>query len=320
MSTTTRPKHSPPDTTEGLYVSSSYIEIDSDEREAPPERYRPIPQTYSNLGAHAVVLEDFPSLDHVTLVERELGHELITAPITEIGAASKSEKKRSDDNFTTGENFAVVCDGVGSSKHGGRASQLVVGYLAKELPAVNKLTSRKKAAEHIKETLKKAHELTCKKQKETGLSMASTATTLNYIVDNGKTYALIGNVGDSPAYRVRNGKLREVTHWHRNKMPKPAKRPALGKEMDITPEVYKLRVKPGDTIILTSNGVRKHDQSQKRSNEIIAKNLTPSETAKKLANIKNRRTHDDSTAIVSQVIDIPSRQANLLSDNNRFAA
>lgn len=252
-----------------------------------------------SIGKHALVATE-ASLYKSESSERE-SVETIRVPVTEFDASSRSEKEMSDDNYLVGENFAAVCDGVGSSKHGGIASKLAVNLLAEHLPTVNQLPSRKAAVRRVRKILKTAHKLALNEQKATKLSMASTATTLNYIVAGSQTYAIIGNVGDSPAYLSRSGKLREITGWHDKKLPKPAKRPALGKKMDITPEVYVQPVKPGDTIILTSNGVRKRDQSLKKTRKIARKTLDPSDTAQSMTRLTGP-SHDDITTVVSRYV------------------
>lgn len=270
-----------------------------------------------DLGRHAMV--SFEASLYGTEGLKSESAETIRLPVTKIEASSKSEKEMSDDNYLVGENFAAICDGVGSSEHGGIASTLAVNFLAEHLPTVNQLTSRKAAAKSVRKILKKTHRLACDEQEATGLSMASTATTLNYIVIGNQTYAVIGNVGDSPAYLTRNGKLREITDWHSKKMPKPAKRPALGKKMSIAPEVYVLPVSPDDTITLTSNGVRKRDQNLKKVRKIAKKNFSPSDAAQSLTELTGP-SHDDITAVVSRFVGATLETNAPARDSYTFAA
>ncbi len=243
--------------------------------------------------------------EYALLRDRLIAPERHLMPKTETGAATWSRKLDAngnfagDDNFVTGHNFAAVADGVGSSLNGGLASKAVSELLANELPGVNELTSKKDVKKRVKQILRDAHQVVLNEQGTTDLSMASTATTLNYVVIDDETYAVIGNVGDSPAYLTRDGKISEVTDWHRKVMPKPTKRVALGKPLEFDPVVKFIKVEPGDIISLTSNGVRKRDIDGSKLSKIAARHHNPQKIARLLAELQGP-SKDDCTAIVSR--------------------
>jgi len=214
-----------------------------------------------------------------------------------IGAATAAEKVNEDNHFYDQQGIAVVCDGVGSSENGGVASEVATDLLAKQLQKIDTDTNRENAEKSIADALQDTDMFIQWEQAMTGQDMASTASVMKVITEGEKTYAVIGNVGDSPVYRMRNGKLKELTNYNQD-LPAREHRQALGKDLPLRPHVFSVRFKQGDLLLLTSNGVRKNDPEMKGMRKILDKIREPQKIAESLVTRLNGKSRDARTVIV----------------------
>jgi len=224
--------------------------------------------------------------------------------LAEVSFDTRSERKVNEDSCRVGINKAVICDGVGSTKNGDVSSKLAANYLYETLDIIpNKIEEPSKATAMMREILFSSHEYIRHCQKISGNSMASTASIVKIVELNVgneyKRYALIGNVGDSPIYiKKQNGKLIEITNYHnRRKLPNPKKRQALGKDMKIDPKVCFVRLKKGELIIVTSNGVSKNVPSKKKLQKQASKSNNPEQIAKYIVTLKKKSKDSQTTPV-----------------------
>lgn len=166
----------------------------------------------------------------------------------------------------------IVADGVGGHNSGELASRLAVGFMAQYV-AMNPLKNvqnTKELKKYFQNCFSGANELIFSKAQE-GSEYAGMATTavMTYLRDD-TCYVI--NVGDSRAYLVRDGVMRQLTEDHtlvqtlvnsgaitkeealthpdRNMITK-----AIGGDKTIEPDFYRFRTYPGDLIIMCSDGL-----------------------------------------------------------------
>lgn len=166
----------------------------------------------------------------------------------------------------------IVADGVGGHNSGELASRLAVGFMAQYV-AMNPLKNvqnTKELKKYFQNCFAGANELIFSKAGE-GSEYAGMATTtvMTYLRDD-TCYVI--NVGDSRAYLVRDGIMRQLTEDHtlvqtlvnsgaitkeqalthpdRNMITK-----AIGGDKTIEPDFYRFRTYPGDLIIMCTDGL-----------------------------------------------------------------
>lgn len=110
------------------------------------------------------------------------------------------------------EVLMVVADGMGGHRKGEVASSLVVTFLGKRFTSMGTLGTKADAINWLKNILDEMNQAII----DYGNSHADsrglgTTAVIALITDN---YLIIGNVGDSSAYVMKNGKLHKVTKPH----------------------------------------------------------------------------------------------------------
>ncbi len=170
------------------------------------------------------------------------------------------------------QNLYIVADGVGGHNSGELASRMAVGYMAQyvALHPIADVKSKKDLKKYFKTCFEGANELVFRKSNEEqeNRGMATTAV-ICHIRDG---WAYVVNVGDSRAYLVRDGVVRQVTEDHtyvnemlhsgilseeeaKNRPDKNMITRAIGGEKDIRPDFFSFEVCPEDIIILCSDGL-----------------------------------------------------------------
>lgn len=246
-------------------------------------------------------------------------------PITRVMFSGDSEAGRvrsiNQDSFFVGElgNFyiAAVADGMGGHKTGEVASQKAIEILRRELL---------KSQNHLPIALARAvqaanleiHESSNENPEHEGMGTTLTSILLDDQV------GLIGHVGDSRAYLVRDGKLKQLTLDHswvaervrqgvltQEEAQKHRLRNiitnALGSEQNVKLDILHFDVQAGDKYMVCSDGVSMLlDEDLLR--DIIHEN-SPDEAVKQLIDASNERgSADNITAVVVQVNDVETRK------------
>ncbi|MFC1612545.1 PP2C family protein-serine/threonine phosphatase [Patescibacteria group bacterium] len=182
-----------------------------------PQELPPIPKKPRATQEFDIEMED-----KITTILEEGGETLeskMGAKIASVTEGSDKHAKNEDRALVSKENFAAVLDGLGSYGHGDRASQLAAEVISFELEEIKKdegLTERELESIKFKmaSALKKASKEILKKIKNDP-KMKGMGTTASLVklckLENGKTKALIANVGDSRIYLLRKGKLQRLT-------------------------------------------------------------------------------------------------------------
>ena len=164
----------------------------------------------------------------------------------------------------------IVADGMGGHAAGEVASEMAVKFIARELGSLKGLADEQ-VAERMRQAIRAANaaifERTLAEHDKRG--MGTTATCL---VLHGSNRYLLGQVGDSRAYLLRDGKFSQVTKDHSYVQeqvdagyltPDQARAHpysnvitrCVGANSDVLPDVYVGTVKPKDLFLLASDGL-----------------------------------------------------------------
>ncbi len=215
----------------------------------------------------------------------------------------------------------IVADGMGGHAAGEIASQMAVDVLAAELAGVNDLTAGE-AGQKLSEALKLAnrtvYQRTTRELEKSG--MGSTASAL-LISD---THYLIGHVGDSRIYRVRNGEMQQLTRDHslvqeqvdaglitaeqaRHHPQSNVITCCIGMSGDIDPDVIAGETKVGDVFLLASDGLTGMVED-KRLLQLLQSRASPERIVNAMiSDANNNGGIDNITAIVVQVVTADTR-------------
>lgn len=194
----------------------------------------------------------------------------------------------------------MVADGMGGHVGGEIASQIAVDQAVANDGSVEERVSAGNAA--ILEEVDRRPEL------------AGMGTTITMVELRPDGFAMIGHVGDSRAYLLRKGLLRQLTEDHtivneyvkagRIKAEEASEHPqrnmltrALGLVSDVTVDTAHIGLRPGDRLLLCSDGV-----TAMIGDDVIRNTLTdstPEEAVWELVELANAAGgHDNITAVV----------------------
>jgi len=225
-----------------------------------------------------------------------------------------------EDNFAVTANgdrgLFVVADGMGGHAAGEVASEMAVQIIELELASIKDLEDRA-SAERVMEALRKAnrniHDRTITEVDKQG--MGTTASVL--LVANNRY--LIGQVGDSRVYLLRDGALKQITKDHSYVQeqvdagfltPEQARyhpysnviTRCVGASPDVQPDVYQGDVKVGDVFLVASDGLTGM-VDDRRLQVLLMSRAEPERKVHSLISEANGRGGlDNITAIVIQVM------------------
>jgi protein phosphatase len=194
-----------------------------------------------------------------------------------VGCATDIGRKRSqnqDSVISVPElGLFVVADGMGGHRGGETASRITVETVP-EVVRAEKASASFDPREAIKKAIERAshavHEHATKVPELNG--MGTTAVAMLFPTDGDSARLTIGHVGDSRCYYLRDGAIWQVTRDHSlvqeklraglitraelktDRMKNVITR-SVGFEPNVSVEVYEMDVKPGDTLLLCSDGL-----------------------------------------------------------------
>ncbi len=207
----------------------------------------------------------------------------------------------------------AIADGVGSGQDGDRISAFGVQYL---LAVFHKNIELGLAWRDIFATA--YHYINSEVRHFAQTALGPTGSTLTAVVIH-DWEAQIAHVGDSRVYRWRNGSFEQCTVDHVKRLPAElptryayeATTPpplhdvltrAIGKEDSIQPDFVTLPLRPGDRLLLVTDGLTKHVSSGEMSTMLAQ--LSISQVAHKLVDLAAERgTDDNASAIAIDVLN-----------------
>lgn len=253
--------------------------------------------------------------------------QLISCSVTDTGM----KRQQNEDSFLVDEEFPlfVVADGMGGHRGGAVASALAVEFVGVTMrrvivpPDVQEGPAADRPPENVlADELAYAIRVAGRQIHEASVSipevanMGTTCVALAF-ADN---RAIVANVGDSRAYRVREGIIEQITEDHsvvadyvrkgmltpeqaEKHMFKSALTRSVGFEEETLVDTFMRPVQKGDIFLLCSDGLT----NMVRDEEIrtIVTENEPDAAGEALVNLANQRGGDDNiTVIVARVDEI----------------
>jgi PPM family protein phosphatase len=174
-------------------------------------------------------------------------------------------RRRNEDSFVLDPPLFAVADGMGGAQAGEVASRLAAAAF-REYHDADRLEPAERVEAIIKEANRRIYERARTDAEVSGMGTTVTAA----ILTNGRVS--IGHVGDSRAYRVREGELERLTEDHslvadlmRSGRLTPEEADAhpqrsvitraLGTDADVDVDTVTVDVEPGDLFLLCSDGL-----------------------------------------------------------------
>ena len=212
----------------------------------------------------------------------------------------------------------VVADGMGGHAAGEVASEMAVRFVARELDSLRGLTDEQ-VAERMRAAIRAANgaifQRTLTEHDKRGMGTTVTSLVLY------ESRFLIGQVGDSRAYLLRDSKLSQITKDHSYVQeqvdagyltPEQARTHpysnvitrCVGANSDVMPDIYVGTVKPRDVFLLASDGLTGMLEDYQLA-ELLAPDRMPEEEVDALIAEANRHGGlDNITAIIVRVDSI----------------
>jgi len=195
------------------------------------------------------------------------------------------QRRENEDSLLARTPLFAVADGMGGAQAGEVASQMAVETLSAGLPD-GEGPPQDRLAERIEEANERIHEHSREDAQRAGMG---TTTTAVYV---GPDEAAIAHVGDSRAYRLRDGALEQLTDDHslveelrrqgkltdeeaHDHPQKSIITRALGPEPAVPVDRQTVALRPGDVFLLCSDGL-----TSMIDDELIAHTLTGAQTLK----------------------------------------
>jgi protein phosphatase len=198
------------------------------------------------------------------------------------------QRRQNEDSAYARAPLFVVADGMGGAQAGEVASHIAVEVFEQGLPDTGNPEER--LAQRVREANRQIHDRSLAEHGREGMGTTITALWLE------DSQVSIAHVGDSRAYLFRDGELRRLTQDHtlvdelvrRGKLTEEqaAEHPqrsiitrALGPEKDVDVDTVTYEVRPGDVLLLCSDGL-----TGMVSEERIAKVLAGAPTLEQAGN------------------------------------
>ena len=199
---------------------------------------------------------------------------LATAVLHYMAAAvtDRGRKRPSNEDafgYSVEDGVYVVCDGMGGAAAGEIASSLAVDEVLRLLTA-NDANGPAQLPEAAEQAIVAANEAIYSRGKR-NQRLSGMGTTLVALAVQ-ESHAWVINIGDSRCYRLRRGRLEQLTVDHslveeqvrmgRMSRSEALRSPlknvitrALGTQCSVTPDVFGLEAEPGDLFLLCSDGL-----------------------------------------------------------------
>ncbi|HXT14846.1 MAG TPA: Stp1/IreP family PP2C-type Ser/Thr phosphatase [Gemmatimonadaceae bacterium] len=242
---------------------------------------------------------------------------LLHAARTDVGMIRSGNEDNFAVNASRDRGLFIVADGMGGHAAGEVASEMAVQTVERELQGVVRDLEDKSAAAKLTDALRKAnrtiHDRTLTEVDKQGMGTTASVLMLS------PTKYLIGQVGDSRVYLLRDGALSQLTKDHSYVQeqvdagfltPEQARyhpysnviTRCVGASPDVEPDVYQGEVKVGDIYLVASDGLTGM-VDDRRLQMLLMSRAEPERKVYSLIQEANGRGGlDNITAIVVQVM------------------
>ena len=175
------------------------------------------------------------------------------------------KRRRNEDSFVSDPPLFAIADGMGGAQAGALASRLAAGALREREPPDGAAPEEHVVA-LVQEANRRVHERATEDADASGMGTTMTVA----LVEDDRV--VFGHVGDSRAYIVRDGELRQLTDDHslvaelvRSGKLSPEEADshpqrsvitrALGPDASVDVDTFSVEVQPGDLFLLCSDGL-----------------------------------------------------------------
>jgi len=234
----------------------------------------------------------------------------------------------------------IVCDGIGGHLGGENASHWAVEAVKREMEdfftqrdprgtvvlpkeeienitrniQVTRVSGMRKIESLVRKAVERANQVVFEyaRQKPDTAGDAGTTITLALVLGD---RAIIGNVGDSRTYLIRNNKLQQITKDHSlvasmvaNQQLKPSEiytHPqrnliyrSLGLKREVEADIFIQTIKPGDYLLLCSDGLWEMLPDDKLLAQLTTKAASVQEACRQLVDAANSAGGEDNIAVV----------------------
>lgn len=176
------------------------------------------------------------------------------------------QRSANEDTLVLAPPFFAVADGMGGAKAGEVASSLAAGVFDDETAAAGDESAEAQLERIAREANRRIYEMAVTDESTRGMGTTLTAAKVH------DDEVSVGHVGDSRAYLLRGGELRQVTNDHSlvaelertgQISPEAAEHHpqrsiitrALGPEPDVEVDTYTIPGRPGDVFLICSDGL-----------------------------------------------------------------
>ncbi len=259
-----------------------------------------------------------------------------SAGLSDVGRRRKSN----EDSFaiSNDQTLFIVADGMGGHAAGEVASRLAVESIERHIsgsdprkeptiPASFRSPSGGEAglpppARRVLNAIRLANQEIVRSVRKDS-SMRGMGTTVVIALFQ-RSRAFIGSVGDSRAYLVRDGALRQLTSDHtlvneqvragalstQEARRHPARNiltRAVGSQEDVEPDLVEQDLRPGDTLLLCSDGLTTMVEDADILKTVLAHADDPKAACRALIDLANERGGDDNVTVVLARVPAPAR-------------
>ena len=236
---------------------------------------------------------------------------------SDVGMIRSGNEDNHDSAVNSTRGVFIVADGMGGHAAGEVASLMAVQTVMQELTELRDIDDAGKTAARLAESLRMAnrniHDRTLSESDKQGMG-----TTASVLVLDEKKY-LIGQVGDSRVYVMRDGALHQLTKDHSYVQeqvdagfltPEQAKyhpysnviTRCVGASHDVEPDVYKGDAKAGDVFLVASDGLTGMVDDRRIHTLLMSRAEPERKVHSLIAEANGRGGLDNITAIVVHVL------------------
>ena len=241
---------------------------------------------------------------------------LAVAARTDTGRVRKGNEDTLHADANAFRGIFIVADGMGGHAAGEIASEMAVQIVSRDLTELNDLEiegAPEQVAEALRDANRAVFERTRKELEKTGMGTTVSALLLS------DTHYIIGHIGDSRIYLVRDGEMPQLTRDHSLVQeqvdaglltPEQARRHpqsnvitrCVGMADDIEPDVLEGEARMGDCFLLASDGLTGMVED-KRIQQLLLSRAAPARIVDALiSEANNNGGNDNITAIVVRVL------------------
>ncbi len=232
------------------------------------------------------------------------------------------KRRRNEDSYVVAPPLFAVADGMGGAQAGEIASKLAAAAL--EDTDSGELSGQERVISLIQEANRRVYE---RSNEDPNASGMGTTITVALVEDGGVT---IGHVGDSRAYRYRDGGIEQITEDHSlvNELMKSGKLSpeeaethpqrsvitrALGTDPDVDVDSFTLETQEGDVFLLCSDGLTTMVDDNEILDVLEKYHTDLDRATKSLVSAANRGGGEDNITVIAFAISDGDEPAHVSS-------